>query len=88
MHATPAGTQEATVGILRSLFPPWLPGAFAVMFSRPMPGLSCQVGPAPFVRHGFCCQQKTEPCGHDFACMSKPAWRVCAVLLGGAFSIL
>lgn len=44
MHATPAGTQEATVGILRSLFPPWLPPAFAVMFSRPMPGLSCQVG--------------------------------------------
>lgn len=43
MHATPAGTQEATVGILRSLFPPWLPGAFAVMFSRPMPGLSCRV---------------------------------------------
>ncbi|KAL4428507.1 hypothetical protein ABPG75_002596 [Micractinium tetrahymenae] len=43
MHASPAGTQEATVGILRSLFPPWLPGAFAVMFSRPMPGLSCQL---------------------------------------------
>lgn len=44
MHASPRGTQEATRGILRSLFPPWLPGAFAVMFSRPMPGLSCQVG--------------------------------------------
>lgn len=43
MHATPAGTQETTVNILRSLFPPWLPPAFAVMFSRPMPGLSCQV---------------------------------------------
>ena len=39
----PSCTQEATVGILRSLFPPWLPGAFSVMFSRPMPRLSCQV---------------------------------------------
>lgn len=46
MHASPRGTQEATRGILGSLFPPWLPGAFAVMFSRPMPGLSCQVGRA------------------------------------------
>ena len=44
MHATPRGTQQATRGILRSLFPSWLPPAFAAMFSRPLPGLSCQVG--------------------------------------------
>ncbi|PSC69941.1 histone deacetylase [Micractinium conductrix] len=43
MHGSAHGTQEATVGILRSLFPPWLPGAFSVMFSRPMPRLSCQL---------------------------------------------
>lgn len=42
-HSSPRGTQEATVGILRSLFPGWLPPAFAVMFSKPMPGLSCQL---------------------------------------------
>lgn len=27
---TPADTQAATLSILKSLFPPWLPGAFAV----------------------------------------------------------
>lgn len=43
MHASPRGTQEATRRILRSLFPPWLPPAFALLFSRPMPELSCQV---------------------------------------------
>jgi predicted AlkP superfamily phosphohydrolase/phosphomutase len=43
MHGTPKGTQEATRGILRSLFPPWLPPAFAVMFAKPLPGISCQV---------------------------------------------
>lgn len=63
MHATPRGTQETTRGILRSLFPPWLPGAFAVMFSRPMLGLSCQVRQRPGNRrrlgsqqHGMACQ--------------------------------
>jgi hypothetical protein len=43
MHASPRGTQEATRRILRSLFPPWLPPAFALLFSRPMPELSCQL---------------------------------------------
>lgn len=43
MHPSPRGTQLATRGILRSLFPSWLPGAFAAMFSRPLPGLSCQL---------------------------------------------
>lgn len=43
MHATPQGTQETTVAILRSLFPAWLPGAFSVMFARPLPTLSCQL---------------------------------------------
>eukprot|EP00887_Chlorella_sp_A99_P004934 scaffold4.g4934.t1 len=43
MHATPRGTQLATRAILKSLFPSWLPGAFAVMFARPLPGLSCQL---------------------------------------------
>lgn len=43
MHGSPRGTQEATRGILRSLFPAWLPPAFAALFSRPLPELSCQV---------------------------------------------
>lgn len=30
---TPADTQAATVSILKSLFPPWLPGAFAVSYT-------------------------------------------------------
>ena len=43
MHATPRGTQEATVAILRSLFPPWLPGAFAALFSRNVPAPSARL---------------------------------------------
>ncbi|KAL6771544.1 hypothetical protein ACKKBG_A26805 [Auxenochlorella protothecoides x Auxenochlorella symbiontica] len=40
---TPADTQAATVSILKSLFPPWLPGAFAVMFSKPFPAFSARL---------------------------------------------
>ena len=58
MHATPRGTQLATVGILRSLFPAWLPPAFALLFSRPMPTLSCQV------RQGWCCGGRVDA-GHQ-----------------------
>jgi hypothetical protein len=32
-----------TRAILNSLFPSWLPGAFKVMFSRPLPTFSCQL---------------------------------------------
>lgn len=42
-YGTPKGTQEATRRILKSLFPSWLPSAFAAMFSRPMPELSCRL---------------------------------------------
>lgn len=35
--------QEATRGILNSLFPSWLPGAFKVMFSKPLPDFSCRL---------------------------------------------
>lgn len=34
--------QRSAQNILRSLFPSWLPGAFAVLFSRPLPGLSAR----------------------------------------------
>lgn len=36
-------TQLKTREILNSLFPSWLPGAFKVMFSGPMPELSCRL---------------------------------------------
>lgn len=39
-YATPQETQIVTRRILKSLFPPWLPGAFKLMFSRPFPELS------------------------------------------------
>lgn len=42
-YETPKGTQEATRRILKSLFPSWLPSAFAAMFSKPMPELSCRL---------------------------------------------
>lgn len=40
---TARDTQLATRGILNSLFPSWLPGAFKVMFSGPLPGFSCRL---------------------------------------------
>lgn len=39
----PAETAEKTRGILKSLFPSWLPGAFAVLFSKPLPYLSARI---------------------------------------------
>eukprot|EP00873_Tetraselmis_striata_P028438 jgi/Tetstr1/448702/TSEL_035941.t1 len=33
-------TQQATLGILLSLMPSWLPGVFKVMFAQPLPALS------------------------------------------------
>jgi len=42
-YGDPRETHEATVGILLSLFPSWLPVAFAALFSRPMPGLSARL---------------------------------------------
>jgi hypothetical protein len=37
-----ARAQLSAQNILRSLFPSWLPGAFAVLFSKPLPGLSAR----------------------------------------------
>ena len=37
------GTQKAAQNILRSLFPSWLPAAFAVMFSKPFPAFSARM---------------------------------------------
>ncbi|KAK9832816.1 hypothetical protein WJX81_004138 [Elliptochloris bilobata] len=42
-YQTAKETQAVTRAILKSLFPPWLPAAFKVLFSRPLPGLSCQM---------------------------------------------
>jgi len=39
-YASPRETQTATVKILRSLMPSWLPALFKVMFARPLPGIS------------------------------------------------
>ena len=38
-----AGTQLAAQNILRSLFPSWLPRAFAVIFSKPLPAFSARM---------------------------------------------
>ncbi len=40
---TKRGTQQAAQNILRSLFPSWLPGAFAVLFSKPFPAFSARM---------------------------------------------
>lgn len=42
-YPTKAGAQKAAQNILRSLFPSWLPGAFAVMFSKPLPAFSARM---------------------------------------------
>lgn len=39
----PEETAEKTRGILKSLFPSWLPGAFAVLFSKPLPYVSARI---------------------------------------------
>lgn len=39
----PRQTQARTVSILNSLFPPWLPPAFKVLFAKPFPELSCKM---------------------------------------------
>ena len=36
-------TQQAARRVLKSLFPSWLPAAFAVMFSKPLPEFSCRM---------------------------------------------
>lgn len=37
---TPEELQQASMRVLDSLFPSWLPPAFAAVFSRPMPGVA------------------------------------------------
>lgn len=41
--ADPKQTQEATIAILLTLFPSWLPSFFSVMFARPFPEFSNQM---------------------------------------------
>jgi hypothetical protein len=42
-YPTSEDTQQASRKVLKSLFPGWLPGAFAVMFSKPLPAFSCRM---------------------------------------------
>lgn len=42
-YPTARETQLATRAILNSLFPSWLPRAFAALFSRPLPAFSCRL---------------------------------------------
>ncbi|PNW77196.1 hypothetical protein CHLRE_10g426350v5 [Chlamydomonas reinhardtii] len=56
---TAAETQEATRGILNALFPSWLPGAFKVMFSRPLPEFSCRLNA---LATAMTCQWLMGPC--------------------------
>lgn len=39
-RSDPVALQAAAVRVLDSLFPSWLPGAFAAMFSRPLPSFA------------------------------------------------
>ncbi|PNH12456.1 hypothetical protein TSOC_000599 [Tetrabaena socialis] len=56
---TAAETQEATRSILIALFPSWLPGAFKVMFARPLPELSCRMNA---LATALTCQWLMGPC--------------------------
>eukprot|EP00884_Botryococcus_braunii_P023661 jgi/Botrbrau1/997/Bobra.114_1s0035.1 len=58
-YATARETQLATILILQSLFPSWLPGAFKVMFSGPMPQLSCKMNA---LVTALTCQWLMGPC--------------------------
>eukprot|EP00775_Hariotina_reticulata_P008624 gene8624-8805_t len=51
--------QLTTRGILNSLFPSWLPGAFKVLFSRPLPDFSCRLNAAATA---LTCQWLMGPC--------------------------
>ncbi|CAM9994255.1 unnamed protein product [Discosporangium mesarthrocarpum] len=42
-YPTKRATQEASRRVLKSLFPPWLPARFAVMFSKPFPEFSSRL---------------------------------------------
>ncbi|CAM9285812.1 unnamed protein product [Choristocarpus tenellus] len=42
-YPTKRATQEASRRVLKSLFPSWLPGQFAVMFSQPFPEFSSKL---------------------------------------------
>lgn len=55
----PAETRAQTRRILRSLFPSWLPGAFAVLFSGPLPALSARLNAWATA---FACQWLMGPC--------------------------
>ncbi|WIA15386.1 hypothetical protein OEZ85_002048 [Tetradesmus obliquus] len=51
--------QLTTRGILNSLFPSWLPGAFKVMFSKPLPEFSCKLNA---LATALTCQWLMGPC--------------------------
>ncbi|KAI8468248.1 MAG: hypothetical protein J3K34DRAFT_427967 [Monoraphidium minutum] len=58
-YPTARETQLATRGILNSLFPSWLPAAFSVMFSRPLPAFSCRLNA---LATAATCQWLMGPC--------------------------
>lgn len=58
-YPTARETQLATRGILNSLFPSWLPGAFKVMFSRPFRDFSCRLNA---LATALTCQWLMGPC--------------------------
>lgn len=58
-YRTPQETQAATRAILNALFPSWLPGAFKVMFSKPLPDFSCRLNA---LATALTCQWLMGPC--------------------------
>jgi hypothetical protein len=58
-YQTARDTQLATRRILNSLFPSWLPGAFKVMFSAPLPAFSCRLNA---LATALTCQWLMGPC--------------------------
>lgn len=55
----PSETRARTRAILRSLFPAWLPSAFAVLFSGPLPAFSARLNAWATA---FACQWLMGPC--------------------------
>lgn len=58
----PASTAAATLTILRSLFPSWLPPAFAVLFSRPFPRFAARINAEATA---LACEWLMGPCTVD-----------------------
>jgi hypothetical protein len=58
-HHNRTALQECTRGILASLFPSWLPGAFKLMFAKPLPAFSCKLNA---LATALSCQWLMGPC--------------------------